>query len=113
MLGRIAFTGIEVSTDSTKEVIFKICKNATLGETNFTYHEEGDSIALVDIVDHADSSNAHAIYAGQVGAGGSVSRNLKPFGIDLLANETLTVYAKVVSGSASDVTTTLIWKEDI
>lgn len=113
MLGRIAFTGIEVSTDSTKEVVFKISKNATLGETNFTYHEEGDSIALVDVVDHADSSNAHAIYAGQVGSGGSVSRNLKPFGIDLLANETLTVYAKVVSGSASDVTVTLIWKEDI
>jgi hypothetical protein len=113
MLGRAAVTGIEVSTDSTKEVIFKIAKNATLGQTNFTYHDESDSIALVDIVDHADSSNAHAIYAGQVGSGSSVSRNLKPFGIDLLANETLTVYAKVVSGSASDVTVTLIWKEDL
>jgi hypothetical protein len=112
MLGRISFSGIEVSTDSTKEVIFKIVKNATLGETNFTYHEEGDSIALVDIVDHADSSS-HPIYAGQVGAGGSVARSLKEFGIDLLANETMTVYAKVVSGSASDVTVTLIWKEDI
>ena len=113
MLGRIVMTGIEVSTDSTKEVIFKLSKNATLGETNFTYHDETDSIALVDIIDHADSSNAHAIYAGQVGAGSSVSRNLKSFGIDLLANETLTVYAKVVSGSASDVTVTLIWKEDL
>lgn len=113
MLGRIALTGIEVSTDSTKEVIFKLSKNATLGETDFAYHEEGDSIALVDVVDHADSSNAHAIYAGQVGSGSSVARNLKPFGINLVANETLTVYAKVVSGSASDVTVTLIWKEDL
>jgi len=113
MLGRITLTGIEVSTDSTKEVVFKVCKNATLGETNFTYHDETDSIALVDVGDHADSSNAHAVYAGQVGAGGSVSRDLKRFGIDLLANETVTVYAKVVSGSASDVTVTLVWKEDL
>lgn len=114
MLGRISLTGLEVSTDSTKEVIFKICKNATLGETNFTYHDEGDSVALVDTGNHADSNPAaHAIYAGQVGGGSSVARNLKPFGIDLLANDTLTVYAKVVSGADSDVTATLIWKEDL
>lgn len=113
MLGRVFLTGVEVSTDSTKEVVFKLCKGATLGETNYSYHEEADSVVIYDTTDHAESGDEHAVYGGQVGSGGAVARDLTPFGIDLLANETLTVFAKVVSGSASDVTVTLIWKEDI
>lgn len=113
MMGRIVFQRIAMSTDSTKEVVFKLSKNATIGETDFNYHDESDSVGLYDIGDHADTGNAHALYEGQIGSGGAVEINLKELGIDLLANEYLTVFAKVVSGSASDVTASITWKEDL
>ncbi len=117
MLGRIVLERVEVSTDSSKEVVFKLVKDATLGETNYQYHEEGESVVIYDTGDHADSLNpggaGHAIFESQIGATGVTSSNMQGLNIELHANETLTVYAKVVSGAASNVTASLVWKEDI
>jgi len=111
-LGRVVVQRIEVSTDSTKEVVVKLSKNATLGETDYTYHDEGDSMVAYDIGDHADGGE-HAIFETQIGSGGATSINLKSLNIDFFSTESITVFAKVVSGSASDVTATLVWKEDL
>lgn len=113
MLGRVVPQRLEISTDSTKEVVFKLSKNATLGETNFQYHDESESVVEYDTGSHADSGNAHAIYTGQVGATGNASVDLKSINIDFFAGEYITLYAKVVSGAASSVTASFIWKEDI
>jgi len=117
MLGRVVLQRLIISTDSSKEVVIKMAKNATLGETNYTYHDETDSIVIYDVVDHADSLNgasgAHAIYETQIGATGATEVSLKDLKIDFYANETITIYAKVVSGAASNVTASLVWKEDL
>lgn len=113
MLGRVIIQRLIVSTDSSKEVVVKLSRNATLGETNYSYHEEGESVVIYDTGDHADTGNAHAMYETQIGSGGAIEVNLKDLGIDFYANETMTVYAKVVSGAASNVTASLVWKEDI
>ncbi len=117
MLGRIALERVEVSTDSQKEVVFKLVKNATLGETNYQFHEENESVVIYDSGNHADSLNAggagHAIFQSQIGSAGVTSISMQGLNIELHAKETLTVYAKVVSGADSNVTASLVWKEDI
>jgi hypothetical protein len=113
MLGRVALERLVISTDSQKEVIFKLSKNATLGETNFSYHDQTDSVVLKSTVSLADSGNAHAITGGQIGANGSAIIDLKALNLDFFANETITIFARVVSGAASSVAATITWKEDL
>jgi hypothetical protein len=113
MLGRVVLEKLIVSTDSQKEVVFKLCKNATLGETNFSYHDQTDSVVLKSTVSLADTGTAHAITGGQLGANGSATLDLKALNIDFFSNETITVFARVVSGAASSVTATITWKEDL
>ena len=113
MLGRVVIERLVISTDASKEVIVKLSKNATLGTTDFTYHDEGGSIVLYDIGNHADTGNAHVLYATQVSGGGDREVNLKDIKIDFFANETITVFAKVTSGAAANVTATLVWREDL
>lgn len=113
MMGRIVLQRLVISTDASKEVVFKISKNATLGETNYTYHDSTDSAVLYDTGNHADTGNAHALYEGQVSGGGDREVNLKDLGIDFYANETVTIFAKVVSGAAANVTSSVVWNEDI
>ena len=113
MMGRIVPKRLIISTDASKEVVFKMSKNATLGETDYTYHEEGESAVIYDNGNHADTGNAHALYEGQVSGGGDREVNLKDLNIDFFANETITIFAKVVSGAAANVTASMVWSEDI
>lgn len=113
MLGRIVLQRLIISTDSTKEVVFVVAKNATLGQTNYTYHNESDSVVKYDTTAHTIIGTIDPIYRGQIGSGGSRELDLTRIGIEFYANETITVFARVVSGAASNVTASLIWKEDI
>ena len=113
MLGRVVIERLIISTDASKEVVVKLSKNATLGTTNYSYHDESGSIVIYDTGDHADTGNAHVLYGTQVSGGGDREVNLKDIKIDFYANETLTVYARVVSGAAANVTATLVWREDL
>jgi len=116
-LGKVNIIRLELSTDSTKEVVVKVCRDAVLGQTNFVYHDELDSVVTYDTTIHADSLNgangAHAVYETQIGSSGANSVDLKTVDLAFVSGETITVYAKVVSGSASDVTASLVWKEDL
>jgi hypothetical protein len=113
MLGRVILRRLIVSTDASKEVVVKMCKNATIGETDYTYHEEGESVLIYDVGDHADTGNAHALYETQVGGGGDREVNLKDLNIEFYANDYITIFAKVVSGAAANVTASIVWTEDI
>ena len=113
VLGRAILQRLLISTDSTKEVVFLLAKNATLGVTNYTFHTETDSIIIYDTTAHPVSGTLDIIYRGQIGSGGAGEFDLIGLGIDFYANETITVFAEVVSGSASNVTASIVWKEDI
>lgn len=113
MLGRVVLQRIILSTDSTKEVVFLVVKNATLGTTNYSYHTETDSVVIYDTTAHTLPSTPDIIYRGQIGAGGANEFDLVRLGIDFYANETISIFARVVSGSASNVTASIIWKEDL
>jgi len=113
MMGRVVLQRLIVSSDSSKEVVVKLSKNATLGETDYTYHDSSDSVVIYDTGNHADTGNAHSLYQTQVGGGGDREVNLKDLNIDFFANQTITVYAKVVSGADANVTASLVWTEDL
>lgn len=110
-LGRCVPIALEISSDSTKETRFQIVKNATLGETDFQDHGEND-LVVYDTIAHTLSSDRE-FYAGSIGAGGSKKVDLSKLNIDVLLGDTVTVFARVVSGSASNVTASLVWKEDL
>lgn len=111
VLGRVVPIALEISSDSTKETRFLLVKNAQLGETNFQDHGQND-LSIYDTTAHTLSSDRE-IYAGTIGASGSVTEDLSKLNIDLLLGDTLTVFARVVSGASSNVTAALIWKEDV
>jgi len=111
-LGRIVPFALELSSDSTKETRFIVVKNASLDEYNYQSHHS-DEISLIDTVAHAFADDGEEIYEGTIGAGGAKTISLKETNIELLLGTTLTIYARVVSGSAADVTAALVWKEDI
>lgn len=110
-LGRLVPIGLEISSDSSKETRYLVVKNATLGQTNYTSHGDGD-ISLYDTTAHALSSDRE-VYAGTIGANGATSVDLSKLNIDILLGDTLTIFARVVSGAASNVTAAVIWKEDL
>lgn len=112
-LGRIVLTRLEVTSDSAKNASIKLVKNPTLGETNYSYHEEGKSIAKFGVNAHAESGTEHALYQTLLGSNGSASIDLSKLDIALYSGETLSVFAKVVSGAASSITAALVWKEDL
>jgi len=110
-LGRAVPIGLEISSDSSKETRFRLTKNATLGETDFSSHSD-ESIIAYDIGAHP-YVDGEEVYEGQIGANGATKVDLSGHNIDVYLDEVITVFARVVSGAASDVTAAIIWKEDI
>lgn len=111
MIGRVVPFYLEISSDSTKESRFRLTKNATLGETAFVSHASNDVMCYDNTA--RNQSGGVDIYEGNIGAGESKTIDLINLDIDLLLGDTLTVFARVVSGSASNITAALVWKEDI
>ncbi len=101
--------------DTSKGAIINICKGTiddpiTLGGTpNFEYIDETNSIAELDTAGTTVSGGVQV--HSFVGISGSI--DMTEFNELLLSGETLTMAAKVVSGSASPVTITLNWSEDL
>ena len=111
VLGAIRIKNLAISSDSSKEIRFFIAKNAALGETNFNYVEESESIALYDSTAHSFTTGKR-VFDGQIGAAGNANIDLSDYNIDLVFGDSITVFARVVSGAASSVTAGLVWKED-
>jgi len=110
-LGRLVPNRVSIATDATKPLEYILVKNATLGETDFTSYSTS-SIAQYD-------TNAHT-YTGTIENLGDVvsqsgSRLVKitDLDIELLLNETFTVFARKTSGTNPSVTVSITWKEDV
>ena len=112
-LGRVIPYRLSVASDSTKQTSFTIVKNATLTETNFAYHDSNESVVTYDNTLVSLNASDHRLYTGQVGTGGAIEIDLKELNISILAGETLTIFARVISGASSNVAVSIIWKEDL
>lgn len=103
---------ITVASESTKNTIVEVLVNATLGETDYTYKDQSNSIATYDIGTYTVSGGrkiANVTLSG--GGGGSIDLT----GLDdyIIPGDTLTIAAKVSGGSAAAVSASMVWKEDL
>lgn len=105
-----------VFADSSKGAIINICKGTvsnpiTLGGTpDFAYHDEDNSIAEID-TDGTTVTGGKLVHSFIAGQGGAI--DLRDFNELLLAGETMTIAAEIISGSSSDVTVTINWDEEL
>lgn len=111
-LGRVVPVNASVSNDATKPVEYIVVKNAILGETDYTYVSEDNSIVTWDGGAHAYSGEVGS-EGGELSAGGSDRAPLTDLDVELLLGDTLTVFARKTSGTNPTVTARVTWKEDI
>lgn len=111
LLGEADIRTLTVDTDSTKGAIFNLWADAIVGAVqNFAYVDKAASLMMIDTT-QATVSGGKLIGEIRVGAVGAQTRVFaEPRGF-LLANETLTVTAKVLSGASSDCGAFLNWSE--
>lgn len=111
--GEIRPVKATISTDSSKGIILRVVKNATLGGTaNFQYHDEGNSIALIDTAG-TTVTGGDVLDSKTVGPTGEGTLNLKELAERLLPGETLTLAGAVIATPNSSITATLSWFDDI
>ncbi len=107
---------VSVFADTAKGAIVNISKGTptdpiTLsGTPDFIYEDETNSIIEYDVsgVLVTEGRLIHSFVAGH-----DVEADLSAFQEILLSGETLTVSARVISGSSANVTATLNWDEDL
>jgi hypothetical protein len=111
-LGKVTPIFVSVENDHTKGAIIDIFKNSTLGgTTNYQYEDEYNSIVLVDKAGTTVTGGT-LIASLAVAAGSDASIDLSILKTDLLPEDTLTVAAKTVSGTATSIEASLNWKEE-
>jgi len=104
---------LSIATDSTKGALFYIYRNPTVsGTTVHTYVDQNESMAIYDSAGTTVSGGSLlGVFA--TGPSGARSIDLSTSSIELVAGDELVVTAKVVSGAAADMTTSLTWDERI
>lgn len=99
-------------TDSTKGVVVRVLRNATVTETNFKYIDKDSSNTEVDVA-------GTTVVGGElratltIGATGSATIDLEEFGIGMAAEDTITLSAAVVSAPNSSVTVSIDFRENV
>ena len=110
-LGKIVPLLVSIDNDHNKAAIIEIVRNADLGgTTNFQLEDEFNSIAIAD-KSGTTVTNGDLIDAVTVPAGGDVVLDLTVLNTELLPDSTFTVAAKTVSGTSTNMTVTIAWKE--
>jgi hypothetical protein len=112
-LGIVHPVGVSVDNDHNKGIIVELIKNANVaGTPNFQYFDENNSIVASDSVG-TTVTNGTVLDAFTVGAAESSGEinieHLKDF---LSPEDTLTVAARTVSGTATNTTGTITWREE-
>jgi hypothetical protein len=111
-LGKIFPIRCTVGIEHNKNAIVEIYKNTTLGgTTNYQFHDEFNSIAAIDTAG-TTISGGELIDAFTVAANGEKEINLLQLLLKLLPEDTLTIAAKTVSGTSTNMVVTLTWKEE-
>lgn len=107
----IAIPTITVATDSTKGMIFRVYKNATVaGDTNHQYVDQTNSICLYDTAGTTVSGGT-LIYSIAIGPNGSRLISSSDLDAFLVAGDELTVTGEVTTGAASGGYVTIASKE--
>jgi hypothetical protein len=111
-LGKILPIRTTVAIEHNKNAIIEIYKNSTLGgTTNYNYHDQYNSIALIDTAG-TTVTGGELIDAFTVETNSEEVINLKDLILKLLPEETLTIAAKTVSGTSTNMVATFTWREE-
>jgi len=112
-LGNIIPISVSIDNDHNKGLIVELVKNATVaGSPNFQYHNEVNSIAVVD-TSGATVTDGTVVDVFTVGAGlSSGDIDISRLRTLLLPDESLTISVRTVSGTATNTTGTIAWKEE-
>ena len=111
-LGRLTPISLNLANDSTKPVEYLICKNCTLGETNFIDYKS-NSIASIDKSNFLVTNNGEDILSGVMSPNGAPLIDLEELDIQLELGDYITIYARKRSGTNPEVNCSITWKEDV
>jgi hypothetical protein len=102
---------LSIATDSTKGAVFTLYKNSTVaGVTIHQYIDSTNSIALYDVTGTTiTGGTVLGVYS--VGPSGRATISLADINNVLVPGDELIIAAKVTSGAASEMTTSLVWDE--
>jgi hypothetical protein len=111
-LGKVFPIDVSIDNDHNKAAIIEIFRSADVaGTLNFQYEDQYNSIVTVDKAG-TTVTNGTLIKAFTVAAGGDVDIELTNLRTELLPDETFVVCAKTVSGTSTNITATITWKEE-
>ena len=110
--GKIFPLDVSVDNDHTKGAVVEIYTNATLGgTTNYQYEDEFNSIALVD-KSGTTVTGGNLVDAFTVPKGGDAEVDLKKLSLTLNPEDTITIAARTISGTSTNITGAFVWQEE-
>lgn len=102
---------ITASSTSTKNTIIRVIKNGTYtGQQTFNYIDEQNALLLYDTSATTVGSGV-VIDTFTVSPNGTTMREYNELNVNLAPNDTLSIEAHVISGSASEVSVVGVFKE--
>jgi hypothetical protein len=111
-LGKIRLLNVSVDNDHNKGAIVEVRKNATLGGfPNYQFEDETNSIATYD-ESATTVTGGTLVDAFTVAATGDTEVDLSRFFIEILPEEIVTIAAKTVSGTSTNMTAAIVWIEE-
>lgn len=111
-IGFILPERLSIASTSSKATRVNIIINADIGQYNYTYQSENESLALID-KSGGNVTNGTVIAGLVLGPSGSQIVDLSGLGNVINPGDTITIAANVVSGASSEVSVSFIWKESL
>ncbi len=111
-LGKVFPISISVDNDHNKGSIVSIYRNATIaGTQNYQFQNEFNSTVIVDTAGTTVTGGT-LIKSLTVAANGSVEVDLTTLKTELLPDDTFTLAVKTISGTSTNITAAITWKEE-
>lgn len=111
-LGNVKPVSVSVDNDHNKGIIVELVKNTTLGGTpNYEYFDENNSIVAIDTAG-TTLTGGTVLDSFTVATNDSKTIDLGNLKILLLPEETLTLAVRTVSGTATNTTGSIVWREE-
>lgn len=111
-LGKLQPQQISVENDHNKAAVVEVYLNTTLGgSTNYQVVDDVNSIAIIDTAGTTVTGGT-LVESFTVAPGGAIEINLSGLNIEVLPEETLTISARTVSGTSTEITGTVTWLEE-
>lgn len=111
-LGKVFPISISVDNDHNKGSIISIYRNATIaGTQNYQFEDEFNSTVIIDKTGTTVTGGT-LIKSLTVAANGSVEVDMTNLKTELLPDETFTLAVRTISGTSTNITGTITWKEE-